>query len=121
MDWILDDYLPAGGLVIIAGKPKEGKTTLSYELAVKVAKGLPFLNRQTRLAGVLILGLEEHPRDMRIRLRNLGAEGVTNLHVNPHQLNPSLNTFNEIKRYALEYDIKLSFGRSVGGILECSR
>ena len=41
VDWILDEYLPAGGLALLAGKPKEGKTTLTYELAVRVAKGFP--------------------------------------------------------------------------------
>ena len=39
VEWVLDEYLPAGGLVVLAGKPKEGKTTLTYELTVKVAKG----------------------------------------------------------------------------------
>jgi predicted ATP-dependent serine protease len=107
VDWILEDYLPAGGLVILAGKPKEGKTTLAYELTVKVAKGLPFLNRQTRAAGVLILGLEEHPRDIRVRLRNLGAEELTNLHVYTGQINPSLEAFQDIKHYVTEYAIKL--------------
>jgi AAA domain-containing protein len=74
-DWIWEDYLAAGGLALLAGKPKEGKSTFCYELAVKVSKGQPFLGRQTRARGVLIIGLEEHPRDMRRRLRALGAEG----------------------------------------------
>ncbi|MEX5218658.1 MAG: AAA family ATPase [Nitrospira sp.] len=29
VDWILDGYSPASGLMVFAGKPKEGKTTLS--------------------------------------------------------------------------------------------
>jgi len=73
IEWILDEYLPAGGLVLLAGKPKEGKTTLSYELAVNVAQGSTFLGRQTRKGAVLILALEEHKRDVLIRLRNLGT------------------------------------------------
>ena len=53
------------------------------------------------------MGLEEHPRDIRIRLRNLGAEGLTNLYVYPSQLDPTMSTFREIERYALEHAIKL--------------
>ena len=47
IEWVFDEYLPAGGLALLVGKPKEGKTTLTYELAVNVAKGTPFLNRST--------------------------------------------------------------------------
>lgn len=107
IEWVLEDYLPQGGLVLIAGKPKEGKTTLIYELAVKVAKGLPFLNRVTHPAGVLILGLEEHPRDMRLRLRSLAADDNTNLFVSSGNLSPTSDTFEQIKRYILEKGIAL--------------
>jgi putative DNA primase/helicase len=106
-DWILEDYLPAGGLVLIAGKPKEGKTTLCYELAVKVAKGLPFLGRTTKRSGVLILGLEEHPRDMRQRLRTLGADG-TNLFVySGSSLHPTPDTMGQVKQVVAANGIKL--------------
>jgi hypothetical protein len=71
VEWILEEYLPAGGLVLLVGKPKEGKTTLAYELAVKVAQGASFLGRQTQRGGVLILAVEEHQRDVLLRLRNL--------------------------------------------------
>lgn len=108
IEWVLEDYLPEGGLVLLAGKPKEGKTTLTYELAVKVAKGLPFLNRVTQPAGVLILGLEEHPRDMRLRLRSLGADDtLTNLFVFSGNLSPTSDTFEQIKRFILDKSIAL--------------
>lgn len=60
IEWVHDDYLAVGGLGVLAGKPKEGKTTYAYELAIKVALGLPFLDRSTRKGAVLILALEEH-------------------------------------------------------------
>jgi 5S rRNA maturation endonuclease (ribonuclease M5) len=108
IEWVLEDYLPEGGLVLIAGKPKEGKTTLTYELAVKVARGLPFLNRATQPVGVLILGLEEHPRDMRLRLRSLGADDtLTNLFVFSGSLSPTPDTFEQLKRFILDKSIRL--------------
>lgn len=105
IEWILDEYLPAGGLVLLAGKPKEGKTTLSYELAVKVAQGLPFLGRQTRQAAVLILALEEHTRDVRIRLRNLGATTLENLYVHVGPSTPTVLA--SILCYVKDHDVKL--------------
>lgn len=73
VDWVWEDYLPTGGLALLAAKPKTGKTTLAYRLAAKVATGEPFLGRPTSRGGVLIFALEEHPRDVRARLRSLGA------------------------------------------------
>ncbi|MEX5215306.1 MAG: AAA family ATPase [Nitrospiraceae bacterium] len=107
VEWVLDEYLPAGGLALLAGKPKEGKSTLVYELAVKVAKGEYFLNRPTSGRGVLILGLEEHPRDMRLRLRSLGGESLTNLFVYSGQLTPTPDALESIKRFAVAQHIKL--------------
>jgi hypothetical protein len=71
-EWIFEEYLPAGSLALLAGKPKEGKTTLVYELAVKVAQGQPFLGRSVRQGGVLILAVEEHRRDVSMRLHTWG-------------------------------------------------
>lgn len=107
VEWVLDEFLPAGGLVLLAGKPKEGKTTLSYELAVKVARGEVFLGRQTRKGGVLILAVEEHGRDVRMRLRNLGAFGVGGLFVHVGPLQPTATTLDNIAAFSKERGVKL--------------
>lgn len=108
IDWILDEYLPAGGLVLLAGKPKEGKTTLSYELAVSVAQGSTFLGRQTRKGAVLILALEEHARDVGIRLRNLGGTTtLENLYVHVGPSAPTASVLAEITSFAQEHGVCL--------------
>jgi archaellum biogenesis ATPase FlaH len=108
IEWILDEYLPAGGLVLLAGKPKEGKTTLSYELALNVAQGSTFLGRQTRKGAVLILALEEHKRDVLIRLRNLGATTtLENLYVHADPLQPTPTVLAEMTSFAKEHEVKL--------------
>ena len=106
-DWIWEDYLAAGGLALLAGKPKEGKSTFCYELAVNVSKGQPFFSRQTRASGVLIIGLEEHPRDMRRRLRALGAEGGKLFMYGGTPLRPTPDTLEAIKEYVCTHDIRL--------------
>src|SRR5215831_16867006 len=107
VEWVLEDFLPTGGLVLLAGKPKEGKTTLTYELAVSVAKGQPFLGRPTQKAGVLILGLEEHPRDIGLRLRSLAPDGLPNLFVWAKSIQPTADTLDQIRRFVSENAIKL--------------
>jgi len=72
--WILDGYLARGLLTLLAGPPKLGKTTLAYDAIVAVATGQPFLNRDVAQAKVLLLGLEEHRRDIVARLRDNGGD-----------------------------------------------
>jgi hypothetical protein len=105
--WILDEYLAVGSLNLIAGKPKEGKTTIIYEMAVKIAQGLPFLGRTTRKTGVLILAVEEHRRDVKLRLQNLGAEGLNNLYLYIGALSPSPILFAALNAFITERGIGL--------------
>ena len=106
-EWILEDYLATGSLGLIAGKPKEGKTTLVYELAVKVTQGLPFLGRTTQQGGVLILAVEEHRRDVKMRLQNLGAEGLDGLYIHIGALSPTPTFFTELLVFIRDHKIRL--------------
>lgn len=66
MVWIWEPFLPEGGFVVLAAFMKVGKSTLA------VAQGRPFLGYPTKQRAVLILALEEHPRDVRRRLERFG-------------------------------------------------
>src|SRR5262245_14100822 len=57
--WIVQKLLRSSGLSLLAGKPKSGKSTLARQLAVSVARGVPFLGRPTRVAPVLYVALED--------------------------------------------------------------
>lgn len=105
--WVTDDFLPSAGLVILAGKPKEGKTTLAYEWGVNVAKGQPFLGRSTSAGGVLFLALEEHPRDVRMRLRSLGVQASDAVYVHAASIDPTEAMLEKIKQFAIAHTIKL--------------
>lgn len=107
VEWVVEDYLPIGSLILMAGKPKEGKTTLIYEVVVKVAQGQPALGRQSRQGGVLILAVEEREQDVQMRLHNLGADLLHNLyvHVGPSELNPTV--LDQIKQFVRDNQISL--------------
>jgi hypothetical protein len=69
-DWVWRPFLRPGTLAVLASYPKVGKSTLARGLAFAVAKGSPFLSKYPTTQGpVLLLAVEEHPADLRRRLR----------------------------------------------------
>ena len=71
--WLLEGILPAGGLGLLAAKPKVGKSTLARCLALAVASGEPFLDRPTLKGAVIYLALEEKRSEVRAHFRAMGA------------------------------------------------
>jgi hypothetical protein len=71
--WLVDGLLPAGGISILAARPKVGKSTLARDLAVRVARGEAFLGRSTAKGAVFILDLEGKRGETVNALRQLGA------------------------------------------------
>src|SRR6201996_5311200 len=57
--YLIDGLLPEGAFSIMAGKPKQGKSSLARYEAVCVAKGKPFLDRDTHQGEVLLISLED--------------------------------------------------------------
>jgi hypothetical protein len=60
------------GLTLLAGRPKIGKSWLALACAVAVATGGEFLGRKATQGEVLYLALEDSPRRIKKRLRELG-------------------------------------------------
>ena len=71
--WLVDRIIPAGGLAILAARPKVGKSTLARCLAVSVAQGIPWLDRETTQGTVLFFALEESKAHVKPHFRELGA------------------------------------------------
>lgn len=70
-EWLWEGVLPAGGLSLLVAKPKVGKTTLAFNLAVAVAGGEDFLGRKTKQSPVVYLALEEKRSEIRKKLKAL--------------------------------------------------
>ena len=77
-EWLWEGILPAGGLSLLVAKPKVGKTTLAFNLALAVAKGKDFLGRKTKQSAVVYLALEEKKSEIRKKLKSLAdtPEGI---------------------------------------------
>lgn len=75
IDWLVEDRIPAGALVLLAGKPKAGKSTLARDLAFAVATGQPWLGWRAQFGRVWYVVLEEKRGEIRKAFRRMGATG----------------------------------------------
>ncbi|GEM_PF-673359 len=71
-DWLWDGILPSGGLSLVIAKPKVGKTTFAFNLAVAVSRGDDLLGRKTQKGPVVYLALEEKKREVQKKLSQIG-------------------------------------------------
>lgn len=71
--WLVDGLLPHGGLSILAGKPKAGKSTLARCMALAVARGDRIIGRETQGGPVIYLGLEDKRAEVAEHFRTMGA------------------------------------------------
>ncbi|MDK2742556.1 MAG: AAA family ATPase [Nitrospira sp. BO4] len=106
--WIYRGFLVRGGLTVLAGDPKVGKSTYAYELIERIALGEEFLGEAVTEEKVLLLGLEEHRRDMIARLRRRSEEALKGrVKVVCGQLPFSPKIHMEIADYIMREDIGL--------------
>ena len=82
--WIVPSIIPEG-LSLLCGRPKHGKSILSVNLAVAIAKGAKALGKiPVEKTGVLYLALEDTPKRLQKRLRAVlqGVKTPESLFVN---------------------------------------
>lgn len=65
--WLAPGLIPAG-MVVLAGRPKLGKSWLALQLAVAVASGGKFLDSDITRRPVLYIALEDSPRRIKDRM-----------------------------------------------------
>ena len=57
-DWLIQKYLPAGGLIVLYGKPASGKSFLALDWAMHIATGRSWLEFDVRRGQVLYVVAE---------------------------------------------------------------
>jgi hypothetical protein len=73
VEWLWEGRLIAGTTSLIVAKPKVGKSTLERNLALKVARGEPFLGWPVKQGPVLYFSLEERIQEVTANFRAMGA------------------------------------------------
>ena len=73
--WLIEPLWSAGGVGVIGGAPKSGKTWLALELAIAVGSGVRCLGRFAvpRPGPVLLFAAEDAPHHLKHRIRGLAA------------------------------------------------
>jgi hypothetical protein len=72
--WIVKDYIPRGALVMLASEEKGGKSTLTYLMVSSIVRNQDFLGRPVTPVPVLMLAVEEHTTDIRLRAQMFGIQ-----------------------------------------------
>ena len=72
-DWIVEGFISVGVLTEMNGKPKDGKTTISFNMIEKVINGKDFLGKPTKKTRVIYLS-EERNTTLSEALRKAGLE-----------------------------------------------
>lgn len=67
LEWLIDDFMPVGGAMMLSAKPKMGKSYLANQLALAVASGGKFLGFQARKHAVLYIDFEMGERMLKTR------------------------------------------------------
>jgi hypothetical protein len=70
-NYLIDKLLPGLGYTIVFAAQGAGKSVLAGQSAVAITTGTPFLGRQTRRSGVLVLDIEQDPAGAADRWRKL--------------------------------------------------
>jgi hypothetical protein len=73
VEWLVDGVLTVGGISIIAGPPKAGKSTLIRNLTKAVAKGDKFLGRDVKAGPVIYFALEEQEEMLYSQFKKIGV------------------------------------------------
>jgi hypothetical protein len=115
-EWVLHGYLARGGLTAIAAFPKAGKSTWAYALVEAVAHSKPFMGREVHGGAVLILAVEEHPVDIRLRLQKFGVTAEDSVYVHSSTLTPDAQTFIAINAFVAAHGIVLLVLDTIGHV-----
>lgn len=86
-EYLIDQFIPLPGRVLLIGPPKEGKSYFGLQLGLAVAKGEPFMGRKSHSAKVLYLQYDTPHKIWMNRAAKLRKNGMT-FHPNFHMLDP---------------------------------
>lgn len=73
-EWLIEEFMPVGYLVIVGGTSKVGKSCFLTSLAGHVADGREFLGKATNSVPVLWCALEESEAERRLALESYDGE-----------------------------------------------
>ena len=109
IEWLVHNAISPGTVNALAGPPKIGKSVLLRQLAVAVATGTPWLDRECPRSDVLWLGVEDPRRAARRHFRDMGADPDASIYFwsGPPPQPEEMPTDEWLHRLILKYEIKM--------------
>jgi hypothetical protein len=107
--WVVEDFL-GEGLTLLSGRPKAGKSVLSMQLAIAVARGEQFLGRFAATKGSVLYVSIDDPSERRLQrhFQELGGGdrvvGIEIVTVLPDIENGGLNRLDQILQVMAEHE-----------------
>lgn len=101
VEWLVDGLLSGGGLSVLSGDPKTGKSTLVRQLITSILRGNKFLGRQCKQGPVHYYAMEEHKQVINSSFKRLGVRPDDNLFVHVGDVLTE-NSFNDFRDIILE-------------------
>lgn len=86
--WIVNGLLPAGGTSLLSSKPRVGKSTFVRSMMLSVARGEPFLGRETSPVRVAYLSLEDIDPMVKDDFLKMGARPDDPIYIHTGDLDP---------------------------------
>lgn len=107
-EWLADNFLHKGGISVLAGDSKIGKSTLTRQLIRCTTEGDYFLGRKVTKGKVLYLALDESRAWVQHELRVAGVKpGNVDIHTDKLTEFGAMEIANEIKELATENNTNL--------------
>ena len=78
--WLVEGMLRRKGVAMLMAAPKAGKSTLARYLSMCVARGEPFLGRNTERSSVLFMALQDVEEELQRLFRSLKMERADPIH-----------------------------------------
>jgi KaiC/GvpD/RAD55 family RecA-like ATPase len=96
-EWVVEDYIPRGALVMMASEEKVGKSTFMYAMIAAVAHETVFMGRKTVRSPALVLAVEEHRTDVKMRAVKFGLTADDPVKFFVGDLQPDQATYRELR------------------------
>lgn len=102
VEYLVEDRIPAGSVVLFVAPPKVGKSTAARALALAVARREPWLGWKTSFGSVWLLVFEDKRSAVKAHFRRMGATGTEPIRLfideAPADLMPKLQALAEQER-----------------------
>jgi hypothetical protein len=85
-DWLIEEIMPEGGVGLLAGQSRIGKSFIALELARCVMTGEPFFGHEVCQRGGVLIAAAEAPETLSGRIKALCNEAHPNGPLNPARL-----------------------------------